>query len=467
MNLTQRRLLIERIRAYLRRHDLIQGYLPQLAMQERSSEWWCLIWYCIRQLDTVVDGPIEGPNDGDPLDSIKSSDRDFEQALSLFLNETARLVLRPLLSEMYASTKLERQHFSDGRPQTCAQYLTLVDRKAVIPVHICAKINELDVESEVVKQLVFGVGRAAQLMDDLLDLRADLAQGRLFITSEELELLRLSPDDIFANLDRVAMLRSKWAMGLSWSAYEAANTLQDNRFAVVARSWIEGIWRLVAKGKAVPLDPVMFRRDQEFAHYLGATSLPFDLFPGSELLKYRLVHRLMATFLKYYSVCGYDQARRVYDQIHAPVEPLLELVEARWLPGVQLPTNTHLHHPTREIINLDDNLGLLALSQEMPRIAQKAAADCKESVVRKLEQGDVLGGVAEVMTMSVDFLHAVEQDSLAHTREMVIRWLPHEQWLIRGLVDLGFDCLSIVRDHQNAFQHEVLDRFETKPEKHL
>jgi hypothetical protein len=460
MSLTERRRLIERIRVYHRQNDLLQGYLPQLAMPERSSEWWCLLWYCIRQLDTLVDASPQTSEVGDPLARLRSLDPDFERALTLFLEETAGLVPRRLLQQMYASTKMERQYFSDGHPPGVAHYLTLLDRKAGVPVHICALLNGMDGESEVVQCFTRSVGRTAQLMDDLLDLYVDMAKGQLFITQEELSLLGLSPADLFAHLDWVANLRNQWILQSSWAAYETAHELRDNPFALVARSWIEGIWKLIANGKSMPLNPILFRRDRDFAHYMGVTPLPFDLFPGSELLKYRWMHPIMVTFLKHYSVFEYGRAKQLAAQIDGPIAPLLDKIAAAQLE-LQTPLKAQTSDPQRTLIDMDADLELSALTQAAPQIARKAIADWHQGVTSKLNRGEVSGVMVDLLSEPINLQHVADQMGLEQTHNFIIDLLPSDQLRLRGLVDLGFDCLSIIRDHQFAFQKEVLHWLET------
>lgn len=460
MNLLERRSLIERVRTYLRHNDLLQGYLPQLAMPEKSSEWWCLLWYCIHRIDSLVDvGRRENVPADDLLTRLQHSDTDFARALQLFLEETDGLVSQQQLKEMYQTPWLEREYFANGCPPTCAHYLALIDHKAVIPVAICASLNGLDLNVPLVKQFVVSIGRTAQLTDDLLDLRDDMAHGRLFITQEELALLDLSASEILTNLDTVARLRNKWIMAMSWSGFEAAHELQANCFALAARSWIEGIWRLIAKGRSAPLDPVLFENNLDVAHYMGTTSLPFDLSPISELLKYRLTHRLMVTFLRHYRIFDYKEAQEVFAVLDGNIELLLEIA------GIQLPSTHELlgrftpGSDERRPISLDESLGLVALRHEIPRILKDAIVDQRKNGNGASENGAQPKIAVELLTDLVNIHHAIDLDELNLARSVLVSLLPSGWPIAQELVNVGFDSLSILRDHQHLFQKEVLNWF--------
>jgi hypothetical protein len=454
MNLQERRGLIERARTYLRRHDLLQGYLPQMVMPERSSEWWCLLWYCVHRVDSLIDdAPREHAPAQDLLSRLQHSERDFAEALQLFLEETRGLVSQQQLQEMYHTPWLEREYFANGCPPDCQRYLALIDHKAVIPVAICARLNGLDLDDPRVRQFVVSLGRTAQLADDLLDLRADMAHGLLFITQEELSLLGLSAGDIPTNLDRIAQLRNKWIMATSWSAYETANALRANCFALAARSWVEGIWRLIAKGRSVPLDPVLFNNNQDVAHYVGATSLPFDLSPASELLKYRLTHRLIVAFLRHYRVFDYSQARQVFAEMEGDVAPLLEIA------GIRAPATHDLigGHDARRPIDLDESLGLVALRHELPRIVRDALADQRAGGAAVPEPDSPPALDAQFLTDLADLHHAIDVDGLNLARSALASLVPGQWPAAAALVEAGFDGLTIMRDHQRLFQQEVLN----------
>jgi phytoene/squalene synthetase len=455
VNLLERRRLIEHTRSYLRRNDLIQGYLPQLAMEERASEWWCLLWYCVRRLDTLLDVSGDEINPTDPLKRVLASDEDFNKSLDLFLRETAGLVTRQLLNEMYRSIELERRLFTNGRAQSVEHYLSLVDRKAVIPVRICTLLNGIKADPDLIAQFTVGVGRAAQLLDDLLDLRVDLARGRLFITQDELSSLGLAPEDVLTNLDQIALQRNKWVMEVTWPAYKAANQLQDNNFALVARAWIEGMWKLIAEGKAVPLDQPILRNDLYFTHYMGASSMPFDLFPGSELLKYQCMHKPTVSFLKNYKIFDLDDARSAYEQIKADLKGVSGADAVEGSSTGTLVDDGKIPD-SRRMFNIDDGFGLPMLMQEAPRISWTILADWGKKVTEGPGRGNLTGAIAEFAIDTLSLEHALRQDRLDFTRDTVMGMLPPDQPNVHGLIEFAFDYLSIVNEHQTAYYKDIL-----------
>jgi len=446
--------LLERIRVYLRRNDFVYGYFPQLIMEERASEWWCFLWYCVRSLDTLIDTSSAKVHASSTMDGFLDdlSEGDLKAGISLFLQETAAIMPRSLINGLYRSTQIEKTSFTTSDPPSAISYLNLVDMKAVIPVRICLLLNGMKGDPEVMSRFATALGRAIQLLDDLLDLSEDLEQGKLFITREELQLLGLTPAELPSHLDRVAKLRIKWVMAAIWPAYDALAELAENNFTLAARGWFESAWKLIADGKAEPLQPNIVKNNLFFSHYMGASTLPFDLFPGSELLKYHLFHRPALVFLKRYKVFEVSRAREMYHQMDIDLGPLLQLV----IPDAPVTTNWREQAAdSRQFVDLSDSFGLTALQQELRGIVSKTAADWYSEVAGRMDR-DPTRAILDLAGEAVDMLEAIRFDKSTGREETLVQGSSPRASGFAPIFNLGVDCFSIFVRHQVAFQNDLL-----------
>jgi hypothetical protein len=453
MNPTVREQLIERIRTHLRRNDFVYGYFPQIVMEERASEWWCLLWYCVRTLDSSIDSLSSVDLDPAHLLTDASTD-DFQRALSLFLQETAAIVPRQLIDELYQSTKLEQSGFSLDCPQNAATYLALVDMKTVPLVRICLLINSVKGDPTLMNAFAMGLGRAIQLLDDLLDLEEDLVRGKLFLTLEELTLLDLTPADIQTNLDRVARLRGQWVMATTWPIWVAANQLSDNNFSLMARSWVESVWKLIADGKAIPLSRSIGNNNLYFAHYMGSTNLPYEMLSCTELLKYQFFHRLVTLSLKYYKVFELSRAKKFYEETDIDLGPLLTISEAT-LPNMKPPEGQEVGADSRQMVDLNEGFGLPTVQRELPRILSLARAEWQGEVFDQLCQGNLARALLKLIREPMSFWQVVQLEDLKRAREAITSAVSPQASSLSGLVELAFDCASLVVEHHHALQHDL------------
>src|SRR5262249_37478745 len=155
------------------------------------------------------------------------------------LQETKDVVPRKIIDDMYRSTRIEKDGFTVDDPAGADSYLQLIDLKTVAPIRACLLLNGVKGDADKLASLATGLGRAIQMLDDLLDLNEDLKRGKLFITREELSLSGITAAELPENIDRVAKLRCKWVMANIWPAHAAANALLDSGFGLAARSWFE------------------------------------------------------------------------------------------------------------------------------------------------------------------------------------------------------------------------------------
>lgn len=454
VDLLARRRLIEQVRGFLRENDFVFGYFPQLVMERRPSEWWSLFWYCVRRLDDLLDAREAPGSPGEHLlDGLLPGD--FGAAMRVFLEETSERVPRALLDRLYDSTRRE-QAFS--KPPSVGRYLDLLDRKAVIPVRICARLNGLDDRDPTVDRLVVSLGRGVQLLDDLLDLAEDRRRGRRFITREELTILGLEEHEIDADLESVSGLRSRWILAATAPAYDAVHQRADNPFCLAARSWIEAIWKLIADGKATPLSRKVLQDDSAFARYIGVSTLPFDLAPVSEQLKHRLYHPVTVAFLRGYRVFDASGVGRLVTTSGRELDPLLEPLGGPAARRALAVAESWGRRDERRLINLDRGAGLPQVGEELSRIALSVGSDGVDEALMRLESGGTAAFAADLVSRVGQSWRDVVTQELDRGSEAATAALAGEADGASRIVSLGLDWLSIAVEHGFALHDEILDR---------
>jgi phytoene/squalene synthetase len=443
--------LIERCRLFLRRNDFVSGYFPQLIMEERASEYWSLFWYFVRNLDTLVDNFTEGPQLDESFQSAlgKMADGDLKSSLQLFLQETVAVVPRHLIDEMYRGARVEQAEFVACGPPAAAQYLNMIDLKTVAPVRICLALNRARGDTDTLDRLAIGFGRSVQLLDDLLDLNDDLRHGKTYITREELELLGISAADIPNNLDRITKLRCKWALANILPAYAAASELIENNFVLAARSWLESACRLIAEHKIVPLTASVLNDNLLFAHYMGISTLPFDLFPGSELLKYRLYHKPLVKCLQRFKVFEMARTRQLYDDLDVELGTLREFSLAFGATFDDRP----LPPDNRTFIDVGNSFGFDTMRHNVRSILAESRAECYNELVDRFNRAPARE-LLDLAGHAASFIDAVRMGYQAGNGIAAPRRKAPDT--VASLFDLGIDCFSLAAQHQFAFQCDML-----------
>lgn len=90
---------------------------------------------------------------------------------------------------------------------------------------------------------------------------------------------------------------------------------------------------------------------------------------------------------------------------------------------------------------------------KMMTVAEDALNDANRAAAGSVAGGDVSLGLLAKLTSAH---HAIDIAGLNLAREVIVDFLPAALPSARGVVNLSFDSLSIVREHHYAFQREVL-----------
>jgi hypothetical protein len=306
-------------RRYLRRRDKVGGYLPILAMPAASAPVWTSLWRNIREFDdrSERDPAAVGP----------------EPVLGREV-----LALHPeLASELHDLERwpvVERELYRDGRVRGVDDYFRLMYHRAFLPVYLCGRVGLSGEPDHALQTFALYVGYGAQLMDDTLDLVADVEEGRIFVTREELTLLGLSVDDLTSpsGLARVARFRNRWALYFYLRAHKASSL-----FAAPARrlsrSWLEFGLRALLDGRIVPLPRSVLEDHRRYCNHFGIYMSLLDVPFPTEGARFAFLRWVVGRFVATSTIIDIHEAQEAYDRDPAPLPEELRierLISERW-----------------------------------------------------------------------------------------------------------------------------------------
>lgn len=362
--------LIEIARAYLRIHDFTAGYLPQMLLPAWASEMWALFWYSVRSVDNILDA--EGANlqridqlSGPALFqyAFQGKDQKPVQALKLFMAETKDIIPRTVLESLHQSVLLEQKLYSGGSVQSLATYIDLNDKKSGLPLLIYALLADQELQTHpYFMPTVMAVGRCIQWFDDLLDLNIDSKAGRIFITEEELQILKIDAGDIQKRFPEITQLRTKALLQCSVDAYLMTYLFADSIFGKFCRAVLEGHWAMIADKRAAPLPEGVINNDIFYRHYVGTTSTPFDMPQISERLKYQFFHQPTLSSINHFRGISYGEVLELKKQLESTIPYSTEYLAAAMRIEIPEQLRSYLlvlvQQDTRKMISLQDGYGL-------------------------------------------------------------------------------------------------------------
>lgn len=462
MNVLERRKLIEYIRSYLRKNDFAVGYIPQMIYNEQASEWWSLYWFCVRRLDDTFDNGISvsGLGFNGFLDYLMENDQLFSKALSLFLIETKEIVPKELLEEIYSSMAFEKEHYAKKIPQTFATYLTLINKRSVLPFYINGLINGITKDSPYLMRLCISFSRAIQLLDDLLDLNIDLDKGRVYLAVEEFDLLKLKTEDIRNNFDKIAKLRNKLFMEVSMSAYILNIPFWNTNFGLHVRSVIEGAWKMIEDERAVPLPKAVFCHDLYYSHYVGTTSLPYDVLKISEDLKYQLFHESAVTFLKNYKVADFSTAKKILARMSNIDTGALSIslkTDISDLPLHEFERTMALDQ--RNFYSLEDGYGLPIAAQ---MVWNDSFTRLKDEFRQAISTNEIKPFVSALAKNFLGFQRSLNQEILVKAKNSIELIIPEQSDELKTNSEVIFSVIEVANEHFTKFFEEITDSLFSK-----
>lgn len=324
------------MRAYLRRVDLVGGYIPQLVMPAERSRIWTLFWYAVRRLDDLADGTTSAAV-AQIVHELRHGrgEHELQRAMLAFVEEGAAFLdTRRRALEMLEYLDAERRYLALGDRALAEDAFRLWYHKAYIPAYVGMQLLLLDEDPARVRRYCKLVGAGFQCCDDLFDVMDDLRRGSFWITREELEVLGIRPSQLPARLADLTALREQLCLDYFLAAWDVAAQMspRNRRLSELA---IEQFFRCVLKGRFRVYDG--WRKN-----YYGFLGDALPRIPGPEGVKHALFHRLFDIASRL-PVCvgdvGAIRERRARSPAHAcpelaPRECLrvMEMVEAQTEP---------------------------------------------------------------------------------------------------------------------------------------
>jgi len=178
------------------------------------------------------------------------------------------------------------------------------------------------------------MGVGGQLIDDTLDLVADVAQGLMFITREEFATLRLTVRDLATTdgLRKVTELRNQWALAYHLMAYRVTSlfSLPNRR---LARTFVEFSMRALLDARVRPLPMDVLKHQERFAEEFGVATHLFDIPVGSEAIRRSVGRPFIEQVVRRYSLASIDEATARFQSYPRPVPNELMITSIRGVPA--------------------------------------------------------------------------------------------------------------------------------------
>lgn len=283
---------VNSMRRYLLDADLVGGYLPQIVFPEPASRLWTAFWFAVRRIDDLTDHHgfeilerIEAAEELDALIALRA----FVAAAPPAIEPLRRVV------ELSHTPAAEAKLLASDTPAPARRLFDLWFYKAYVPTYVGLRMLLVDTDDPTVCRLSMLAGAAMQWLDDLFDLYDDLRLGRLWLSREELELLGLIPWPglsrlTSATVSRITGLREAISLAYFLAAHHIAARLPSPFDRRRATAFVEEFLCFYALGQFRVYPPGQPRP-------WTAAQISLRLLPGSENLKYRVLHTLNALFL--------------------------------------------------------------------------------------------------------------------------------------------------------------------------
>jgi hypothetical protein len=309
---------------YLRLQDPL-GYMTTVGLPPEAASAWALLWSWVRYVD-------------DPCDEGGVAEATVDHAVRQIHDRLAGLYprLEPELQELGRLTGLEAELYRRGEVRGVDEYFHLLYYKGFLPAYLCGVISLPGETRESLRTFGIYLGYGGTILDDTLDLIADLRLGRFLITREELDFLGLSRASIAEpdGLRKLTRLRNQWALFYYLGAWRATGLFSpENRR--LARSWLGLGLRLLMDGRVAPLPPEVLNDRRRFLEHLGAYATLLDFPFPSEIWRYDFLHAALDHLVHTTSFADAESARELYEKSETALPEKLKIehvVEQGWKP---------------------------------------------------------------------------------------------------------------------------------------
>lgn len=294
----------------IRRRDFVH-YLPVVAQPtDLGNESWAFIWAAIRYYDDLTDEQQLTFQQKDDLHvdiwdavqdmynnsfDVTKTDNDLMKWLSFYIQNDVEYEFGTYkyLRLLYESNIEDHERGRDQKIYTNKQLSDLIHKKAACFIKVMYSVG-LGINDVLCEHL----GRALQIVDDIMDMKFDLSVGQINITKEDMNKFELDLD----SPDLLSQLHVK-----GFFNYRATQILQHIKIARNAAMNLANIWTKKFTFMATELlaAPILENRLRPGGkYYVKGGRILNSLLPNDEKRAYRLGYRLIKMLYRFLPQCN-------------------------------------------------------------------------------------------------------------------------------------------------------------------
>lgn len=305
--------------SYIRNKNFVH-YLPVIVQPtDIANESWAFIWAAIRYYDDLTDKSGLSYEQKDELHvkiweaahemynnsfDAEKTDSNLMKWLYFYIQNDIEYEFNTYKYLVLLYESNVEDHKRRGKIYTNKQLSDLIHKKAAcffkVMYSLGFGLNEVICEH---------VGRALQIVDDVMDMKHDLSVGQINITKEDIDKFDI---DICAP-DLISQLEAK-----GFFDYRANQVLQHIKMAREAAEEIEDPWTrrfslMATEIIAAPIIENRFRPGEKY--YVKGGKLLNRLLPKDEKRAYWRGHKLIKTLCRFFPQCNHSLLNKRLQQL--------------------------------------------------------------------------------------------------------------------------------------------------------
>lgn len=294
--------------SYIRKHDFVH-YLPVIVQPtDLANESWAFIWAAIRYYDNLTDNEGLSYEEKEEL-----HEKIWKVAHEIYNNSfDAERIDNRLIEWLYFYIKNDIEYEFNTYEYLVQLYKSNVeDHRRRGKIYSEKQLRELIYKKaacffKVMYSLGFGlneklcehIGRALQIVDDVLDMEHDLSVGQINITREEIEKfgIDISSPTLLTDLEKKGFYdyRAEQVLQHIKRARDIAQEIEDK--------WTRKFSLMATEIIAAPILENRFRPGEKY--YVKGGRLLDSLLPKDEKKAYRRGHKLIKMLCRFFPQCN-------------------------------------------------------------------------------------------------------------------------------------------------------------------
>jgi len=302
--------IVNSARKYLRKRDFLH-YASQFVPCRIGSETWSLAWAYIREVDDVIDSPLNAfkrleiiEKEWEIVEDIRRNTfvekpplpfryfwlNQFIENIELYYSSSERQKIWSTVHGLYESAVLDAKRYMKVVPRKLMY--KLLEKKAVCFFRLYFLVGKLNLE-KYLDDIAECLGLALGMLDDILDILYDWRSGYINITAEDLEEIGLKYDPRDRNFiekileKKVIHKKSLEILKLLFKARALAWKLRDNIVKKLVLRLTEVFAAPILEGRFLPGEKYFFKG----GHLL------LKILPENEEAAYEIGHRFISFIL--------------------------------------------------------------------------------------------------------------------------------------------------------------------------